>query len=388
MSTRDLAYINGEVLRWARERAGETRESIANALKVEPEAIEAWETGTPPPFSKAETLAHKLRIPLGYLFLSKPPKHDIPIPDLRTLRDRRKAKPSVDFLETVELVLAKQQWCREYLAARNSEPLKFVGNFHVNGIQAVARNIVDVIKIDEPMRQTCTSWEQFLRGFVQHTESVGVLVMRNGFVGHDNNRPLSVTEFRGLAISDTLAPLVFINAQDAKAAQIFTLAHELAHIWIGESGISNPDLEKRSTDEHHEIERFCNRVAAEVLVPKDGFVERWDSSIGVDQNAQRLARYYRVSAYVVLRQAYELNKITGSQYVNQIRLYEAEWERLKNREEDTQGNFYANLNVRHSKMLVSTVVKALAGGEISYLDASRLLQLRTSVLKKLEKLVG
>ena len=74
--------------------------------------------------------------------------------------------------------------------------------------------------------------------------------------------------------------------------------------------------------------------------------------------------------------------------MNQIRLYEAEWERLKNREEDTQGNFYANLNVRHSKMLVSTVVKALAGGEISYLDASRLLQLRTSVLKKLEKLVG
>src|SRR5262249_5338619 len=125
---------------------------------------------------------------------------------------------------------------------------------------------------------------------------------------------LDVDEFRGFAISDKFAPLVFINARDAKAAKNFTIVHELCHLWVGESGISNPNLRKRSVAEANAIERFCNRAAAEVLSPRRTLLQRWRPALGVDDNIVHLARYFRVSRYVVARQASESNRISYEQY--------------------------------------------------------------------------
>jgi Zn-dependent peptidase ImmA (M78 family) len=135
--------------------------------------------------------------------------------------------------------------------------------------------------------------------------------MQRGIVGNDTRRRLDADEFRGFAISDKFAPLVFVNARDAKAAKNFTIVHELCHLWVGESGISNPNLRQRSADEANAIERFCNRVAADVLTPRAVLVYRWRAGAGVDDNIANLARHFRVSRYVVARQASEADRNTA-----------------------------------------------------------------------------
>src|SRR5262249_33898233 len=271
-----------------------------------------WEKGNSrPTFRKAEELAKVLRIPFGFLFLSAPPSEQTPIPDLRTVEEGRIRKPSPDFIDLLNEVLVKQQWYREYARDHKARPLDFVGRFsRKDGVENVVAEVKNTIDIDED-RRTAGSWDEFLRRLVRHTESSGVLVMRSGIVGGNTRRPLSVDEFRGFAVADDFAPLIFINGRDAKSAQIFTLAHELAHIFIGESGISNPDLSRTPQTNRSTVEEFCNAAAAELLVPSDDFIQAWDSGLkSGDEKSQSLARKYRVSTIVILRRALELRRLT------------------------------------------------------------------------------
>lgn len=88
-------------------------------------------------------------------------------------------------------------------------------------------------------RRGLRTWTGALRRFVELAEDAGVLVMVSGVVGNNNRRRPDRDEFRGFAMSDPLAPPVFINRADTKSAQMFTLARELAHLWLGESALSD-----------------------------------------------------------------------------------------------------------------------------------------------------
>ena len=148
---------------------------------------------------------------------------------------------SADFFQLLNDVLVKQEWYRDRLKERGAEKLPFVGKFRVaDGIERVSADLSNFLSVEESRRVSYT-WDDFLRHLSRTAETQGILVMRSGIVRGNTRRKLSVNEFRGFVISDELAPLVFVNGRDSKAAQIFTLVHELVHVWINKTGIVNPD---------------------------------------------------------------------------------------------------------------------------------------------------
>ena len=197
--------------------------------------------------AQAEFLANKLQIPYLTLFLTDPPLADpVPIPDLRTRSGKPVSAPSRSFIGVINDALIRQDWFRDHKVRQGRQKLAFVGRYTIKDpVVDVAANMRSVLGVNAEFRQQCSNWEQFLRKLIKKVESAGILVMRSGIVGHSTHQRLDAEEFQGFAISDPYAPLVFINDTDARAAQIFTLAHELAHIWIGETGISNARLSEK-----------------------------------------------------------------------------------------------------------------------------------------------
>ena len=231
----------------------------------------------------------------------------------------------------------KQLWYRENQQELNEPPLPFVGRFQISsGLERVAVDIRQQLQVAR-LLASAGSWDEYLRLLVREGESLGILVMRSGIVGGNTRRKLSVNEFRGFAVSDDLAPLVFINGRDPLVAQIFTFAHEIAHVWIGESGISNADPAKVPASQLNDIERFCDSVAAEALVPASEFLREWEGSS--DQQLQNLGRHFRVSGMVIIRRAYELGRITRQQFYTLVAAEkQRQEERAMTRTESSGGN--------------------------------------------------
>lgn len=375
------ALISPRVLTWARRRRDLDAAGLARKLNVKPEKVKAWEAGDGlPTFRQAQRTAEALYIPFGYLFLSEPPAEKLPIPDLRTVGDKPPREPSADFLDLVNDVLTKQQWYREYREAEGAEPLPFVGRYGVDDdAETIAADIRGALSIDDDMRNGVANWDEFRRELTRRCEGLGILVMRSGIVGNNTRRPLDVNEFRGFVISDDLAPLVFINGRDAKAAQIFTLAHEMAHLWIGEGGVSNPDYKLSSDKQGSEVERVSNRVAAETLIPSADFRAQWRDAEPAEENMRRLSRHYKVSGIAALRHALDLGLVEPEDYWT---LYEdmalnAPPAKGKSKGE---GDFYATVLSRNGRAFASAVISGAAEGDLLLGEAARLLDVNVGNL--------
>lgn len=371
------AFINPQLLTWARERHHLSLDAAAQKLHISLETLESWERGeTRPTIRKAQDLAQRLRVPFGYLYLSSPPDEKLPLPDLRTINDQPPLPPSADFYDLLSDVISKQEWYLEYLEEEGAEPLPYVGRYSPQSdIDAVAGNIRQTIGIDQQMRAEAENWENFLRSFIRKAENGGILVLRSGIVGSNTQRVLDVNEFRGFVICNVIAPLVFINSKDVRAAQIFTLGHEIAHIWIGQTGVSNPDY--RHPEEANEVERFCNAVAAEVLVPKADFLSNWSYDRTVADNVQTLRARYRVSGIVVLRQALDTQIIDRPTYWD---YYDKMISAQPSASPSGGGDFYNNLLARNSVSLTNSLMAALAQGRTTYREAASLLNVRLATL--------
>lgn len=392
MAKTDIAHISGKVVEWARIRAGHTHQTLAKALGkgYTAENVIAWEKeDAKPTFVQAENLAKKLRLPFGILFMADPPAIKVSIPDLRTVSGQPPENPSINFFEAVSESQSRQRWYKENKKKEHAPNLPFVGRFKLGApIETVAADLAKTLKITDDLRRQCNTWEKFLTEFIQRTEDGGILVMRSGYAKHSWMRGLDVDEFRGFALSDKLAPLVFINGADAKAAQIFTLAHELAHIWIGESGISNPDPRKRVQDYQNPIEKYCNAVAAEILIPAANLKAQWNNSVSADDNVSAISRFHRVSKIATAIRARELNQITPEQ-ANTI--IEAEYKRfreelakLKAKAKEKEGGpgFWRGFTERVSARFSEAVFSALEGGDILFRDAASLLGVTLATLDK------
>ena len=213
------AIVKPELLRWARIRARLSEKQLAEKMGVTADRVYAWEEGIRPiTVKQTEKLAQKTHVALGRLFSLAPPKEELPIPDYRSVNDETVSSPSPELFDTLRDALLKQEWYREYLLAENHTPLSFVGSLTVKATPPqAAMGITNFLQWDDETVGKQKTWEEMLRVLMERTEKSGVLVIRNGIVGGNTHRPLSVAEFRGFALSDDYAPLIFLNGRDGKA---------------------------------------------------------------------------------------------------------------------------------------------------------------------------
>jgi Zn-dependent peptidase ImmA (M78 family)/transcriptional regulator with XRE-family HTH domain len=369
------AHINPPILRWMRERGGLDLGDAAHAASMSPEQLIRWEAGeSQPTFLQAQKLAQALHTPFGYLFLAEPPAEDLPLPDLRTVGGAPVPRPSLDLLDTIRLSLQRQAWYLDHLHDQGAEPLPFVARFATDApVRAVAADMRAVLGIDIETGQR--NWEVYFRQLVDAAEAAGILVMRSGIVGNNTHRPLDVAEFRGFAISHPLAPLVFINTADAPAARLFTLMHELAHVWVGSSGISNASPATTGSARREEV--LCNAVAGEFLAPHDLFTPLWTASL--PERVAELAQRFHVSRLVIMRRALDLGLVDHATYLQH---YQAELAAFRNKP-GGGGNFYRNASVKNSKRFARAVLAEALSGRLLLRDAGRLLGVQPGKLQLL-----
>lgn len=358
------------VLRWSARRARLDDLAIERRFRKWP----LWLTGeAQPTLRQLEAFARWTHTPIGYFFLPQPPDLRLPVPDFRTLRDAALAEPSSELLDTLYLCQQRQEWYREHARMHGLPRLAFVGSVTERAApEAVADAIRATLGLSIAARQRLATWTDALRELIGKAEEAGVLVMASSIVGSNSHRKLSVEEFRGFALADDLAPLVFLNAADSKAAQMFTLAHELAHVWLGASGIFDPaagEVPEQLT------ERWCNRVAAELLMPLDEVRQAHAPGADIATEIQRLARLFKVSTLVALRRLFDAGFIDQAAL---WRSYREELERIRALERGGSGggDFYRTLGARTGKRFARAVLASTLEGQTLFQDAFRLLGVR------------
>jgi len=374
------APVNPEMLRWTRERAlrglsPERAEAMQKKIAKFKDLPE-WEAGRMlPTLGQAEKFAKAVHAPISYLFLSEPLKEEVSIPDFRTLDGREIAQPSLDLLDTLYACRRRQHWYREFIRKAGEPDLDFVGSVSIDSLpEAVADQMREVLRFNLADHRTCSTWTEALRMCIKQAEEARILVMVNGVVLNNTRRSLNPEEFRGFALCDSLAPLVFINGKDTKAAQMFTLAHELAHIWLGTSALSN--LKATPEQGLPDEEVWCNAVAAELLVPLKALrPELQQNEPLTDALLLRLACNFKVSSLVILRRLLDAQWLTREQFdtawaKENVRL------RAKAQASGGGGNFYNTAFARVGKRFAHALVVSTLEGQTLRRDAFRLLGIK------------
>lgn len=368
--------VSPRALRWARKRAGLDEAALGKKLGITADPgdrVRQWERDGFITYKRAEKLAQKTHTPFGYLFLPEPPEERLPVADFRTVGSTgEEAPPSPELLDVLFDAMRKQSWYRDYLIELGEPRREFVGAARIEeDPEALAERIRGAFHLGSELRTEASTWEEALTLIFEALEEQGILVLRSGVADGNPHRSLQVSEFRGFALSDPYAPLIFINSRDSQAAQMFTVIHELAHLWLGLSGVSNPEMTESPTKK---VELYCNAVAAELLVPASELRQLY-SEIGEDADpVALLCRHFKVSSLVILRRIFDLEIIGWETY---RRLYREEERRFHARRakqrEKGGGNYYATQQVRVGRRFARALIGSALEGRTPYREAYNLL---------------
>lgn len=386
------ALITPSVLQWARETAGLTVDQAASRLRRPVADVVAWETGrSRPSIPQARNASQLYRRPLAVFYLPEPPKDFDTLRDYRSLPMDEVRSYGPRLIRLMRTVLEHHQWIKELLTDEGATPLSFVGSASVHDSpREVAHGMLSVLDIDSEDQCSCRTRSDALLLWLRKAERAGIFVSREGGV--------DLRECRGFVISDQMAPFIYINSEDARAAQMFTLVHELAHVWINESGVSNllHSGIHRST-EASATEAFCNKVAAEALLVRDRFETEWLRVTNlelVEERIDKLSRVFKVSEEVIARRLLDDGELSTAKYQELRDFYQQRWRDLKRAErarlkaQDGGPSFYVTRVARNGYSFTHTVISAFRDGSVSGREASSLLGVKVNHLQKLAAAAG
>lgn len=367
--------VEPSVLEWAVRRSGRTDDDLWS--KANPrERFDAWLNGSKQPtYKQLQAFAQRTYTPFGYLLLDEPPQEEPPIPDFRQVAGKTAAKLSANLLDVIYSCQDRLEWWRSHRQLIGEPPPTITGSTNLKTPpQQAATNLAERLGWTAEIRRSSGSWSNALSGLRDRAEDLGVLVVISGVVGANNRRLLDVDEFRGFALIDRGDALVFVNGRDAKSAQIFTLAHELAHIMLATEGISSLD---RESIRDVTVERWCNSVAAELLVPEDEFHQAFQISTARQRPDQleELAKHFRVSTLVVLGRFLELGYMDWDRYLAEAA---TEYRRIAElpQRKSSGGDYYKSRPVQLSKRFSRELIGSTLEGHTPYTEAFRLLGVR------------
>jgi Zn-dependent peptidase ImmA (M78 family) len=363
--------VNADILTWAIARAGfdlhEFIDKVPNVKK--------WiEGGKNPTVRQLEDFSKKVYIPFGYLFLPSPPIENLPIPFYRT-EGAKTTTVNINIYDTVLTMQQRQDWLKDYLRDLAYTPLPYVGRFenHLN-VADIVEDIRRTLELNENWASEFGTWQETLDFITTKIENEGIIIAFNGIVENNVHRKIPVEACRGFVLVDHIAPLMFINNADSKSAQLFTIIHELAHIWTGHS--AGFDF-RRLQPANEPIEIICDKVAAEFLVPETTFKSVWSKNPTIKYTS----RFFKVSEIVIARRALDTGKISKNEF---FEFYDDYVRRDFSKKENQKpgGDFYATTKKRLSIVFATHINNAVKSGKLLYRDACKLTGLKGDTFQK------
>lgn len=359
-----------DVLRWAR------RVGFPEQVPKEFARIDEWIARDAKPTLKQLTaLADKTGIPFGYFLRQQPPPWKLSINDFRDGFDGAAAEPSADLMAVIRQSQQRQEWYRDFAERTGLARVEVVGTAAEWSAEQTAQHMTDML--DVAVHKRTGTWNDTRKTLLRNFEALGGLTVATSMVDNNNHRMLDPAEFRGFCLMDDLAPLVFVNTNQTLNGQIFTLAHELAHVWRGTSGIGNEDPRR---EPQRKIEKWCSSVASLLLVPRFDLTKAWPqvSSQSLPQALDALARRYKCGTLVVLQ---ALRRYGVAEFVDFDAAYAAEETRIKDLAKSgaSGGTHYTNLPYRVGDRLSRALIADTLEGGTSYSEAMRLMSMKSAV---------
>lgn len=359
MATLDRINIPADRYSWAIQRAGLTVDGyIESHPKV---ALSQWmDASKQPTIKQLEDFAKSVNVPFGFLFLDTVPEENVPFPVFRGEAGRYEHF-DLNVYDTVNTVQQRQDWLEDYLLENEIDTCTIVGILTLQTpIAEAVRKLRDALDLEPRWAFSLASFEAAVSKVTEMLENAGVFVAYNGVVGNNTHRPLKVSECRGFALVNEVAPYIFVNSSDAPTAQLFTLIHEAVHLMLGVSA-GHAATDTLSHDAH---ENYCDRVAAEFLVPLQELRTIWDGNI------KSMARRFRVSELVVARRAHDCGLLSDRDYHNFWMEYSHR--PIPNKKKGSGGSFYRTSVKRVGRLFAVHVKNAVGSNQLSYTEAYRL----------------
>lgn len=242
-----MPQVNPDLLRWARESAGlsraeaVTRLGLRRACGIEPvERLRALEVGgNAPTRAMLSKMAEKYRRPLVTFYLEQPPAKSDRGSDFRTVAANQSREDEALLDALVRNLLASQALLKSALLdEEDAEPLPFVGSAaRADGVEAVTSSMRVALELSLDRYRVTACTDAAFRLLRRRAEDAGIFVLLAGNLG-THHTDLDVDVLRGMALADEIAPFVVVNPRDSAGARCFTLLHELAHLRLGQTGIS------------------------------------------------------------------------------------------------------------------------------------------------------
>lgn len=395
MTTRVKALVSPSVLIWARTSAGYQISTAAAKLKLDEHRLAAWESGgDQPSIPQLRKLAELYKRPLAVLYLPEPPLTFQPMNDFRRSPEigPRHFSPSL----TLEIRRAHQR--RELALEMVEEADDDIPAF---SLTATLSDDVDVI--GEAIRKalgidyrTQAGWRDPLvafRAWRSRIEGLGVLVFQAASIERD--------EASGFAHWAATLPFMVVNGKDAYPRRSFSMLHELAHLMLHQSGVSDLDIDAPRPTADAKVEVFCNQVAAAALMPKAQFLgeqlvqERGESGRDwTDDAIKALSLTYGVSREAVVRRLYTFGRVKTGFYQAKRAQYAAEFrqqaaaQKEKNADKPIPRNMPRETIANLGKTLVGLIIENYRQDRLSLSEVSGYLGVKTRHLAGIEQQLG